>query len=116
MMQPAFHRRVIDQFSLLIHEVNEKYAERWAAMAARGEPVNVSSDTSEMTLEIVLRSIFGTDLERLAQQMGVNPFEVVAKESNRDLKFAFRFRSLGQAGRRADRSGAAMPRRSISIS
>ena len=28
--------------------------------------------------------------------MGVNPFEVVAKQSNRDLKFAFQFRSLGR--------------------
>ena len=28
--------------------------------------------------------------------MGANPFEVVAKEQNRDLKFAFRFRSLAK--------------------
>jgi cytochrome P450 len=96
MMQPAFHRRVIDQFSTLISEVNEKYAKRWAEHSARGEPVNISLDTSEMTLEIVLKSIFGSDLDRLAQQMGVNPFEVVAKHSNRDLKFAFQFRSLGK--------------------
>ena len=65
-------------------------------MAARGEPVNLTDDTSELTLEIVLESIFGTDLDRLEQQMGANPFEVVAKEQNRDLKFAFQFRSLGQ--------------------
>jgi enediyne biosynthesis protein E7 len=96
MMQPSFHRRVIDRFSALIGEANEKYAERWAAQAARGEPVNISIDTSEMTLEIVLKSIFGNDLDRLAQQMGVNPFEVVAKHANRDLKFAFQFRSLGK--------------------
>ena len=94
MMQPSFHRRVIDRFSGLIHEVNEKFAERWAACAARGEPVNLTDDASELTLEIVLRSIFGADLERLGRQMGANPFEVVAKEQNRDLKFAFRFRSL----------------------
>jgi cytochrome P450 len=96
MMQPSFHRRVIDQFSALISEVNEKYAQRWAAASARGEPVNLSNDTSELTLEIVLKSIFGTDLERLEQQTGVNPFEVVAKQSNRDLKFAFQFRSLAR--------------------
>jgi cytochrome P450 len=96
MMQPSFHRRVIDQFSTLIGEVNERYAQRWAEKSARGEPVNVSSDTSELTLEIVLKSIFGADLQRLAQQMGANPFEVVAKQSNRDLKFAFQFRSLGK--------------------
>jgi cytochrome P450 len=96
MMQPSFHRRIIDRFTALIAEVNDKYAERWAAKAARGEPVNVTDDTSELTLEIVLGSIFGADLLRLEQQFGANPFEVVAKEQNRDLKFAFRFRSLAK--------------------
>jgi cytochrome P450 len=96
MMQPAFHRRIIDQFTALIGEVNAKTMERWAAKAAAGEAVNVTDDASEMTLEIVLRSIFGTDLARLERQMGVNPFAVVAKDQNRDLKFAFRFRSLGR--------------------
>jgi cytochrome P450 len=94
MMQPSFHRRVIDQFSALIREVNDKFAVRWAEKAARAEAINLSDDTSELTLEIVLRSIFGTDLARLETQFGANPFEVVAKEQNRDLKFAFRFRSL----------------------
>jgi enediyne biosynthesis protein E7 len=94
MMQPSFHRRVIDQFSLLIDQVNENFAQRWAASAARGQPINLTDDVSELTLEIVLRSIFGSDLARLERQMGANPFEVVAKETNRDLKFAFRFRSL----------------------
>jgi cytochrome P450 len=94
MMQPSFHRRVIDQFSALIREVNEKFADRWAEKAARAEAVNLSDETSELTLEIVLRSIFGNDLARLEKEFGANPFEVVAKEQNRDLKFAFRFRSL----------------------
>jgi cytochrome P450 len=96
MMQPAFHRRVIDRFSGLIREVNEKFTARWAEKAARAEAVNLSDDTSELILEIVLRSIFGADLARLEKQLGANPFEVVAKEQNRDLKFAFRFRSLGK--------------------
>jgi cytochrome P450 len=94
MMQPCFHRRVIDQFGRLIHDVNEKFAARWAAQAAAGQSINLTDDVSELTLEIVLHSIFGTDLERLERQLGANPFEVVAKEQNRDLKFAFRFRSL----------------------
>ena len=96
MMQPCFHRRVIDQFASLIHEVNEKFAERWAAKSAAAEPINLTDDVSELILEIVLRSIFGTDLERLEREFGANPFEVVAKETNRDLKFAFRFRSLAK--------------------
>jgi cytochrome P450 len=96
MMQPDFHRRVLGRFAQLIHEVNEKFVERWAALASRGEPVNVTDDASELTLQIVLESIFGDDLERVEREQGANPFEVVAKEQNRDLKFAFRFRSLGK--------------------
>jgi enediyne biosynthesis protein E7 len=94
MMQPSFHRRVIDQFTALIGDVNDRFAKRWEEHAARNQPVNLSDDASELTLEIVLHSIFGTDLARLEAQLGANPFEVVAKEQNRDLKFAFRFRSL----------------------
>ena len=96
MMQPSFHRRVLDRFSRLIHDVNEKFADRWAAKAARGEAINLTDDVSELTLEIVLHSIFSTDLERLERETGGNPFELVAKETNRDLKFAFRFRSLSK--------------------
>ena len=96
MMQPSFHRRVLDRFGGLIHDVNENYAARWAVKAAAGEPINLTEDLSELTLEIVLHSVFGTDLERLERQLGANPFAVVAKEQNRDLKFAFRFRSLAK--------------------
>jgi cytochrome P450 len=94
MMQPCFHRRVLDQFRDLIRGVNEKFADRWAAKAAAGEPVNLTDDVSELILDIVLQSIFGSDLARLERQLGANPFEVVAKDPNRDLRFAFRFRSL----------------------
>ena len=63
-------------------------------LAARGELVNLTDEMSELTLEIVLRSIFGRDLDRLSQQLGGNPFEVVTKEQGRNLQFAFKFRSL----------------------
>ncbi len=36
MMQPSFHRRVLDRFGELIHDVNENFAARWAARAAAG--------------------------------------------------------------------------------
>jgi cytochrome P450 len=96
MMQPAFHRRVITEFSRLIDACNERFIARWEAQSARGELVNVTDDMSELTLEIVLLSIFGTDLERLSKEMGGNPFDIVTKEPARDLKFAYRFRQLSK--------------------
>ena len=94
MIQPAFHRKVLERFDSLISEVNDRYADRWAGIAARSEPVDVAGETSALTLEIVLRSIFGDDFDRLERPLGANPFAVVATETKRDLKFAFQFRSL----------------------
>src|SRR5213078_2867258 len=47
MMQPAFHRRVITEFSTLIDAANERFIARWEAQASRGELVNVTDDMSE---------------------------------------------------------------------
>ena len=94
MMQPFFHRRLVTRFAELIAAVNERFMARWDALCARGELLNLTDELSELTLEIVLRSIFGTDLDRLTQQLGGNPFELVTKESGRNLQFAYKFRSL----------------------
>jgi cytochrome P450 len=94
MMQPMFHRRVISGFATVIAQANDRCIERWQGLARRGEPINLTDEMSELTLEIVLRSIFGRDLDRLTQQLGGNPFEVVAREPSRDLQFAYKFRSL----------------------
>jgi cytochrome P450 len=94
MMQPFFHRRVITEFAQTLDGANDRFIARWEALATRGEPVNLTDEMSELTLDIVLRSIFGRDLDRMSQQVGGNPFEVVTKEQGRNLQFAFKFRSL----------------------
>jgi cytochrome P450 len=96
MMQPLFHRRVVTDFNQLIDAANARFIDKWAAQAAHGESVNLTEDMSELTLEIVLGSIFGKDLEVLTRQPGGNPFAVVTKETARDLKFAYQFRLLGK--------------------
>lgn len=94
LMQPTFHRRIIAQFGKVIAVANERLLDQWKAKAARGEPVNVTGDMSEMTLEIVLRVIFGDDVDAMAREAGENPFAVLTQEPARDLKFAYRFRKL----------------------
>ena len=94
MMQPLFHRRVITQFAEVIGTANSQLLRRWEALERRGEPVSLTDEMSMLTLEIVLRAIFGRDLERMSAQLGGNPFEVVTREQERNLQFAFKFRSL----------------------
>jgi enediyne biosynthesis protein E7 len=85
---------VITQFADLIAQANDRFIVRWEALAARGELINVTEEMSDLTLEIVMRSLIGRDLERVTQELGANPFEVVAKDSARNLQFVYKFRSL----------------------
>ena len=96
MMQPMFHRRVITEFARVIDAANERFLARWEVQAERGESVNVTDDMSALTLDIVLRAVFGRDLERLSAESGGNPFALVNEEPARNLQFAYRFRSLGK--------------------
>ena len=89
MMQPFFHRRVATEFARTLAAVNDRFLERWEGYAERGEPLNVTEEMSQLTLDIVLRAIFGSDLEKLAEA-----FDVVTREPARNLQFAFKFRSL----------------------
>lgn len=94
MIQPAFHGRVIRGFSDLIRRENLALAARWARHAASREPVNVTRETSDLALHVVLGALFSIDLERLIEEAGGNPFDLIARDSQRDLAFAVRFRQL----------------------
>jgi len=96
MMQPMFHRRIMANFASSIAASNDALLARWEASADQGLPVNVTEGMSTMTLDIVLRSIFGRDLDRLVAETGSNPFDLVTQDSARDLRFAYRFRSLNR--------------------
>ena len=93
-MQPMFHRRMLIQFDSVIDQVTARLIERWQRLADQGQPINVTDEMSEVTLDFILRAIFGEDLDRLAGQLGQNPFDIITRESARDLAFASRFYRL----------------------
>jgi cytochrome P450 len=111
MLQPAFHRRVIQRFAGVIRERNDALLERWAAAAAAGEPVNLTRAMSELALEVILRAIFSDDLSRLVGDLADNPFMLVTREPKRDPRFAYEFRQLGTVVQRIIRQRRATGRR-----
>jgi cytochrome P450 len=111
MLQPAFHRRVIQRFAGVIRDSNAVMLEGWAAAARTGEPVNLTRAISELALEIILHAILGEDLGRLVGDLADNPFMMVARESKRDPRFAYEFRQLGKVVQRIIRSRRATGRR-----
>jgi cytochrome P450 len=94
LMQPLFHRGVITKFAQTIDETNTRFLAQWEVQAARGGTVNITEAMSELTLEIVLRAIFGTDFEEMSRA-----FAVVTHEPARNLEFVYKFRALAKVVR-----------------
>ena len=96
MIQPIFQRSQMSRFGELIAVVNRRRLADWAAKERSGAALNITKETSECALEVVLRATLGDDVDRLTAQSGGNPFSILTEEAERDLRFAFRFRQLGK--------------------
>jgi cytochrome P450 len=96
LIQPSFHRNVIATRMPHLHTANATLAAKWGAAAAEGAAVNLTQDMSEVTLEVVLRALFGDDLAQLTTGSGGNPFALLTDETERNLAFAYKFRQLGK--------------------
>jgi enediyne biosynthesis protein E7 len=95
MVQPSFHRNIIATWMPHLHAANAALARKWTSAAAAGAAVNVTQDMSEVTLEVVLRALFGDDLVRLTSGRDGNPFALLTDDTERNLAFAYKFRQLG---------------------
>ena len=94
MLQPAFTRPSIASATELIRTCIENREGVWESHAESGEPLDVAEEANQLGLRIILRSIFGDDLEELDAREGGNPFHMVTNTHERDLMFAMRFRQL----------------------
>jgi cytochrome P450 len=62
LMLPAFHGERIAAYREVVHEVAGEHVAAWP----RGRPVEALRLMQELTLEVILRAVFGTDDQRLA--------------------------------------------------
>lgn len=96
MIQPGFHRDVISRMVGHVTAANEALLEGWIEHAKSATEINVTQDMSDVTLNIVLRSVFGADLQSLMAPDGTNPFALLTEETERNLTFAYKFRALSK--------------------
>jgi cytochrome P450 len=96
MIQPAFHRDVIALMLEHIRTANQELLAKWIECANNRQEINVTQDMSDVTLNIVLRSIFGDDLQSMMAADGSNPFALLTEETERNLTFAYKFRGLSK--------------------
>jgi len=93
MIQLAFKPRRLADFNTMFFDENRALAARWMSAAQAGDTVNAELDTSELTLAIILKAIFGPDYARLLAAED-NPFALLTEIPERNLSFAARFHRL----------------------
>ncbi len=96
MIQPAFSRQNVHRLIEVMVRCCDNRALRWAAAAEDGEPVNITAETSDFALELILVSIFGDDYESKLLSKGENPFAFLSSDSTRDLRVVMKARNLRQ--------------------
>ncbi len=96
MMQPAFKERIIAQMSESMRQCNHRLLQRWETKAAQNEAINITEETSMLTLEVILRAIFSHDLDAMITTHGENPFSMVLQDTARDLQLVTKFRATAK--------------------
>jgi cytochrome P450 len=107
MIQPAFKVQNIHRLMELMVQCSERRAAVWEKAAENDETINITEETNEFALELILISIFGPDFEDTLMATGENPFAFLSRDSTRDLSVVMKVRELRKtlleiiAGRRS---------------
>jgi cytochrome P450 len=68
MLQPAFHRRVLDSFGTAMLQACNALRDRWESRKEQ-EPLDMGTEMARLTLDIVGRALFGADLREYAHRV-----------------------------------------------
>lgn len=58
LMQPAFHRQRVAGFGNLMTEAGLRLADRWESAVLSGRPLDIASEMTHLTMEVVTRAMF----------------------------------------------------------
>src|SRR5210317_1418956 len=94
MIQPAFSRQNIHRLLTVMVQCCDRRAAAWADAAAKGETINITEETCDFALELILISTFGDDYDSRIMTQGENPFAFLSRDSTRDLSVVLKVRHL----------------------
>ena len=94
MIQPAFSRQNVHRLMTVMVQCCDRRAVHWAELCSRGEKLNITEETSDFALELILISIFGKDYYSRILTQGENPFAFLSRDSTRDLSVVMKVRQL----------------------
>ena len=96
MIQPAFSRKNIIQLCEMMVQVTQNLIPRWRQKAEIGEAIDITTEMSEFSLEVILRALLSEDFDQLITEHGNNPFDFLTGDTTRDLSVAMKFRQTAK--------------------
>ena len=94
MIQPAFSRQNIHQLINRMIECTNRRVEHWKKLSTNNEVCNITAETSDFALELILISIFSDDYKTRILKEEKNPFSFLSQDSKRDLSVVLEARKL----------------------
>ncbi len=94
MIQPAFSRQNVHRLIGLMVSCCENRVAAWEDIARANGQINITQETSDFALELIMRATFGPDYERSIIKDGDNPFSFLSRDSTRDLRVVLKIRAL----------------------
>lgn len=94
MIQPAFKVQNVHRLMKVMVQCTDRRAAAWAQAIENNDVVNITEETNEFALELILISIFGDDFDRRIMASGDNPFAFLSRDSTRDLSVVMKVREL----------------------
>ena len=92
LQQPSFHRDRIVEFTPVFTHFAEQLAQRWRISAERGDPVDVAAEMMHVTLQSVVKTLFGIEIGDRADSLARAALTVLHH-------IMFRARTLGSVPR-----------------
>jgi len=94
MIQPAFSRQNVHRLIGLMVSCCENRVAAWEDITRANGQINITQETSDFALELIMRATFGPDYERSIIKDGDNPFSFLSRDSTRDLRVVLKIRAL----------------------
>jgi len=94
MIQPAFSRQNVHRLLAEMVACCNRRAQHWAVLARAEENCNITAETSDFALELILKCIFGNDYETHILADEGNAFDFLTRDSTRDLSVVMKVQNL----------------------
>ena len=88
LMQPAFHRRRLENFNNIMVNATLRLLDRWAPAIAQGEPLDMHTEMTFITTDIVGQALFSVDLTDKSSELG-NAFRISTQYLNDGFRQPF---------------------------